>query len=45
MTRNISMDMKKYLHMVKTSRKWTEAKINDRIHILNNLIDFFACVY
>jgi len=38
MTRDISLDTKEYLRIVKKPRQWTVAKLNDRLQTLNNLI-------
>jgi len=38
MTRDISLDTKEYLSIVKKARQWTVAKLNDRLQTLNNLI-------
>ena len=38
MTRDISLDTKEYLRIVKKPRQWTVAKLKDRLHTLNYLI-------
>jgi len=38
MTRDISLDTKEYLRIVKKPRQWTVVKLNDRLQTLTNLI-------